>query len=141
MNDLTTIFNTEESKFNFLKGLIYLAKADGNVDPIERSFFINAGVNLDISEKNIDELNKLFDVEEYAIELEFSNRIQGKLLLQEGIQLCYLDGKYDIEEQAIVAYMGELLQIDDDSIEEIENWVLEGVKWRERGYAMLRDGE
>ena len=141
MNDLTTIFDTEESKFNFLKGLIYLAKADGNVDDQERNFFLNAAANLNINEKYINKLNSLFDTEEYAIELEFSNRVQGRLLLQEGIQLCYLDGKYDIEEQAIIAHMGELLQIDDDTIEKIENWVLEGIQWRERGYAMLRDGE
>jgi tellurite resistance protein len=141
MNQFNSILSSENSKYNFLKGLIYLAKADGQVDSDEKAFFIETGRQLNLAECKLVELDELFDAEEYAVELEFENKVQGNLLLQEGVQLCFLDGKYDVEEKAMIAYMGELLLIEEKKIIEIEEWVMEGVEWRERGYSILKEGE
>lgn len=135
--ELYEILNTEKSKFNFLKGLLYLAKADGEIEIEEQQFFKNIAHNFSLDQVSIKEIETLFNAKEYTIEIEFEEQKQALLLLQEGIQLCHMDGKYELEEQATIYQIADLLSIDSDKVEKIENWVDEGIKWRNEGRKMI----
>ena len=47
------LFQTNEAKMNFVKGLIRISKADGGISPEEQTFFIDAARGLGISEEDI----------------------------------------------------------------------------------------
>ena len=42
------LFQTTEAKMNFVKGLIRISKADGEISPEEQTFFIDAARGLGI---------------------------------------------------------------------------------------------
>ena len=47
------LFQTTEAKMNFVKGLIRISKADGEISPEEQTFFIDAARGLGIPENDI----------------------------------------------------------------------------------------
>ena len=47
------LFQTNEAKMNFVKGLIRISKADGEISPEEQIFFIDAARGLGIPENDI----------------------------------------------------------------------------------------
>ena len=47
------LFQTTEAKMNFVKGLIRISKADGEISPEEQIFFIDAARGLGIPENDI----------------------------------------------------------------------------------------
>lgn len=131
------VLNTEESRYNFLLGILYLAKADGEISQDERSYFSNAVSGFELGEGYRKNIETLFDAVDYPIEIAFENSKQSRLLIQEGVQLCHMDGKYDLDEQALIYQMAEQLDIDEKIVESIEDWVKEGMAWRDRGNQMI----
>ena len=137
MIDLNQVFKTEELKVNFLKGLLNIAKADGNVADEELFFFKNAAISLEISEEQINELIAIAVSIDNAIDLNFENKQQAIMLLREGIQLCYIDNKYGEKERQIIANIAKHLKVSTNTLDKIEHWVSEGINWIDRGNDLL----
>jgi hypothetical protein len=143
MINILEILNSQTSRINFIKGLIYLSRAQEiseakkGIDPEERVFLRNAMISLGINEEEMGKLENLIDLDEINIDLVFDNKRQALFFLREGIQVCYVDGQYTQPEKDMIYNMGNLLGIDKGHIISIEEWVLEGIEWAERGNKFL----
>ena len=83
------LFQTNEAKMNFVKGLIRISKADGGISPEEQTFFIDAARGLGISEEDIAMLPAVMNQKE-KISLAFASRSEVLCFLREALQLCML---------------------------------------------------
>ena len=143
MLNILEILNTQTSRINFIRGLIYLSRAQEisevkkGIEPEERVFLRNAMISLSIPEKEMEELEELIDLDNIDIDLQFNNKKQALFFIREGIQVCYVDGQYTELERDMIYDMGDLLGIGKEKIVEIENWALEGIRWVERGNKLL----
>lgn len=96
------LFQTNEAKMNFVKGLIRISKADGGISPEEQTFFIDAARGLGISEEDIAMLPAVMNQKE-KISLGFASRGEVLCFLREALQLCMVDDEYsDAERKEIM---------------------------------------
>lgn len=130
------ILKTMEAKTNFIKGLIRLAKADGEIAAGEERYFLSAASELGLDEKSIDEIGRSI-ISNAPISIEFLSDLEKLIFFREGIQLCALDESYDVNEKKEVRALAAELDIPEAIIEEIEAWVAEGMEWRHRGDDLL----
>ena len=96
------LFQTNEAKMNFVKGLIRISKADGGISPEEQTFFIDAARGLGISEEDIAMLPAVMN-QDAEIPLAFASRSEVLCFLREALQLCMVDDEYsDAERKEIM---------------------------------------
>ena len=131
-----TAFNTSADKLNYLKGLIRIAKCNGEIAPEEQTYYLMAANNMQLSVEGIQELNSLWN-EDSDINISFTTEYDKLFFLQEAIQLCCVDGSYDDVEKREIAVIADELGINPDYLKEIYAWVLEGLEWKQRGEEML----
>lgn len=130
------ILKNEIDKINYLKGLIRVSKADGVVEESEKMYFQLAATGLNLSEQIKENLQSYWEKEDGKA-LEFTDKRIALFFLQEAIQICYVDNKYDHLEKNEIKKIAEELNIDTDSLVSIENWVEEGYKWKAKGADLL----
>lgn len=147
MINIMDVLYTEKSRINFIKGLVFLSKAQEisegltGIDPEEMLFLENAMNGLQIPQHEREKIIEIISAEKFDIEIEFDNPTQALFFIREGVQICYVDGSYDLPEKEMIYKMGEMLGVNKNKIEEIENWVLEGIKWTEKGNKLIGMGE
>lgn len=137
--DFREVIKTEESRKNFVKGLIHLSKVDGVISEEESQYYIGACYNLGLKEEDIAEIQGYIYSND-AINIEFKTMKEKILFFREAIQLCSVDGIYDTREKLEIRKMAEQLQVSTQIIEEIESWVDEGMVWKDRGDLLLELG-
>lgn len=134
--DFKKIINSNESRINFIKGLIHLAKADGVILPEEQQYFIGAAYTLELSENDICELLKTIESNEPVI-FNFESMQQKLLFIREAIQLCCIDNDYDENEQKEIYKIAKEFNIPQEHIKKIEQWVFDGIEWKNKGDEFL----
>lgn len=134
---LNEIYVSNHSKMSFLKGLINLAKVDGQIEESEIDILKNVAITMGLDYENIITLEMDARSDQNLIELNFDNKKQALLLIREGIQLCYIDGKYEASEKRMINIFAEILKISDVSVHKVESWVKEGIEWSDRGKLLL----
>jgi len=135
--NINEILNTYDSKLNFMKGIVSLAKVDGTVDMEEQQFFINAMMTLNISSEDINTLTKELACTNIDKEITFDNKKQSLFFLKEAIQLCYCNNVYSEEEQKLIKEFTDKLNLSRETLKVIENWALEGFMWAQKGEKIL----
>lgn len=75
------LFQTTEAKMNFVKGLIRISKADGEISPEEQIFFIDAARGLGIPENDIAILPAVM-TQTKEIPLTFASRQEALCFLR-----------------------------------------------------------
>ncbi len=138
---INQLLTTNDSKVNFLKGLIAVIKADGIIHQLEKDFFSEFSVNIGLSERELKTINDLFISNDIDINLSFDNQDQKMFFLKEALQLCYIDGKYHNKEKALIKKIGENLGISEVKIKEIEKWTFEGLNWYKNGLKIFNLSE
>ena len=123
------LFQTNEAKMNFVKGLIRISKADGGISPEEQTFFIDAARGLGISEEDIAMLPAVMNQKE-KISLCF---------LREALQLCMVDDEYSDAERKEIMELAQTFSIEPERVHALETWVQEGIEWKARGDKLLED--
>lgn len=131
MLDLYQILDTTESRFNFMKGLIRIAKADGTIAKEEITTFNNLGKSMGLDEFTMNELNKLIKSNE-SFTITFEKKEQKLAFLIEALQLCYIDGHYTDDERTELDNIAHELNISNDALIEIEKWVIDGIEWSKK---------
>ncbi|HDK7156403.1 TPA: hypothetical protein PTV43_003985 [Clostridium botulinum] len=134
--DIKEILKTDNSKLNFMKGLIRLSKIDGNVSDEEKLFFTQAAMQLKMTNESISLLENYWYTTD-KIEVFFKTKMESLFFIREAIQLCAVDGSYDDNEKKEIRVLGKELKLLDTSIDEIENWVEDGLKWQALGDRMI----
>lgn len=130
------ILNSMESKENFLKGLIRLAMLDGTVSDEEKNYFLLSAKGFGLSDESILELNKYFTGTE-KINISFETKPEKLFFIREGIQICAVDGRYDEKEREEIRILSNELNISNEEVTKLENWVTEGLEWQERGNKLI----
>lgn len=128
-----------EDRVPFVKFMAYIAQVDSAVTPEEKQVIDNVLMAWNLSE---DIVREVYDVLENGADLEalcgqFKNRKSGYLLVQELITLAILDGCYDETERSAVIKIATCLGVSRSRMEELEQWVRDGVEWREKGLALI----
>ena len=134
--NIREILKTEDSKLNFLRGLIRLSKIDGNVSDEEKLFFSQTAVQLEMKEESISLLENCCLSDE-KIEVEFKTKRESLFFIQQAVQLCAMDGVYHDNEIKEIKLLGNELGLLESSIEKIEIWVEDGLKWQALGENLL----
>lgn len=127
MLNLFSILDTKESKYEFMKGLIRVAKADGVIAEEEMVFFNNLGNSMGVDEISMNELHSIISSNEVCT-LEFEKEYKLAFLI-EVLQLCYIDGNYSEKEKMEIFKIAKELNISLDTMQQIEKWVIEGMEW------------
>lgn len=143
MANLLEVFNDEISRVNFMRGLINLAKAEesregsAGINTEEMNFLKNSMLALNLSEQSQRELEAIVRSNENNVNVSFESKRQALFFLREGVQICYVEGRYYQAEKDMIMEMANLLCISKDSVKKIESWVQEGLEWSSRGIELL----
>lgn len=135
--DINKVLETKESRINFMKGLIALAKIDGIVDENEQEFFVGAMNSLNIGDEDINKLSDELVSHDIDKEISFNNKKQSLFFLKEAIQLCYCDNNYSEKEKDLIKEFAEKLEVSEKALSSIEEWALEGYMWCKKGEKLL----
>lgn len=134
--DVNAVLKTYSGKINFLKGLIRLSKCDGVVDDNELLFFQQAASAFGLGEDAKLELNSCWETNT-PISVEFENIQQRNFFFIQAIQLCWIDGSYTDREKEEIRQLAGETDTPIKTIEDIEEWVHEGIVWNEKGNMLL----
>ena len=143
MADIMEILNSDESRMHFIKGLINLSKAQeiragkNTISDEELSMLRNAMIALNIPEDSQKALESSIYSNENIIDIEFESKKQALFFLREGLQICYVEGQYYVEEKEMMGEMAKKLGVSEEKLEQLEKWVLEGIEWVHRGDKLL----
>lgn len=133
--NINDILKTEESRKSFLIGLVFLSRVDG-VDESEKIFFANAAAGLNLSEESQNEVNLSWTKEEMP-ELKFEDKKAALFFIMQAIQLSNVDNSYTERERAYIYNTATKLGLSNESVEKIELWVEEGLRWQAEGVKLL----
>ena len=143
MADIMEILNSDDSRMHFIKGLINLSKAQeiragkNTISDEELTMLRNAMIALNIPANAQKELESLIYSSENIIDIEFESKKQALFFLREGLQICYVEGQYYIEEKEMMGEMAKKLGVSDKKLAQLEQWVIEGIEWVHRGDKLL----
>lgn len=130
------ILHTEESKLNFIKGLIRLAKADGIIDSNEIVFYKQVAVGLGMSNNSINEIEYFHNTDE-KICFSFSSNEEKMFFIIQAVQLCWMDNEYVDSERQEMRSICKELGISEEALIQVEKWVQQGVEWNKSGDKLL----
>ena len=130
MINMFDILTTEKSRINFVKGLVYISKADeiskgtSGINAEEMEALKSVMKTLSISEEEKFKIVKLINSNKIDLKIEFDNDRQSLFFLREAIQVCYVEACYSQAEKNMIYKMGKMIGISKDKIEEIEDWAI-----------------
>lgn len=130
------VLTTTESKLNFLKGLIRVAKSDSVLTETELNFYKQAACSMGLSEGDIESLDKCWTNLE-KIHFQFKTSKEKMFFIIQAVQLCWIDDDYAEAERTEMRIISEELNISLKSLKQVEAWVEEGMKWNKKGDELL----
>ena len=123
---------------------LIMKKRNGSIlSEEEISFMKSVATGMGLIEENIQLLQNASEYDLYSdlgkefFSLQFETKYQSVFFLREAVQLCYIDGVYHESEKKEIEKITEELGVSLTTLKEIEDWVVDGMKWRERGDALL----
>ena len=137
MSILHEVFDTEESRLNFILGCIRVSKCNDRFHEKERNFIMKSSLALGLNEKSGERIDKAMLNEFERMDLVFSTKKQKILFIKEMIDLCYYDGHYDSVEKEEISIISKSLNILESTVTEIEQWILSGIEWNKKGEKIL----
>lgn len=131
-------FETSMDKLNYLKGLIRLSKCNGEMTLEEQNYYAIAANNMGLSAEELQEINSLW-TDNAPISISFTSKYHELFFIQEAIQICCIDGKYDEVEKNEIRLIAKEWGISQCDVDDIYSWVLEGIEWKQRGEELLKN--
>ncbi len=134
--DVNAILTTEVGKVNFLKGLIRLAKCDGELPEEELMFYQKAADAMGLGEEAKKMIDSMKDSRE-KIDVNFKTNKEKMFFLIQAVQLCWIDNKYVDSERQEMRMITNELGVSLGALDKVEKWVSEGIEWNKRGDKLL----
>ena len=134
----------EEDRLVFVKIMAYIAQIDNKTSLEEKHVIDDMIFTWRINEQGI---NDIYEILEKGTDLEIllssiQNKKTGYLLIQELVTLASIDNNYDNIEKEAISKIASKLAISSTRVKSIEQWVSEGINWRERGLKLIQpEGE
>lgn len=140
MIDLTkerdmTLLNmmSDEDKLIFVKTLVRLADADGNIDEGEKEFITKLFKVFGLSETLADEIKATTDEEVIKLTANISSRQVAMELIKEMCMLANSDGDLSDREIVFIGKVGLAMNLELEKVEQISQWVIDRIVWLEKG--------
>lgn len=128
---LNEMITSKEEKAMLIYGLTRVMHADGSLSDSEFAFLEQISLALDCEKVDAEE-NKVA-----GKKMHFDDSRTCMFFLTQAVQLCYVDGKYDVAEKNELKLMCEEMGISESALLKVENWVEEGIAWNNRGMNLL----
>ena len=132
--DMYAILHTKDSKINFLKGLIRIAKCDSVIDDNEQRFYNQAAYTMGLGQEDVQLLEECRNMEG-KIDIFFESSKEKMFFLTQAVQLCWIDGEYTDSEKVEIHCLAEEMGISQSALEAVEDWAYE--VWNKKGDELL----
>ncbi len=134
-NDMSYLAEmSEDDKITFIKVMVRLARADGNVDDGEKEFITELAKAFEISPEHAAEIKLMKSDDEIV---EESKKIKSRRVAMELIkEMCMLansDGDLSDRETLLIGRVGQAMGLELEKIEQISQWVIDRIVWLEEG--------
>lgn len=126
---------SHDEKEALLKLVGFLATSDDEVAPEERKFVLDLAHDLNVSAEGVFKQGVGDDLDELCS--PFDRDSAKKVALVELVDLALTDAEYFAEEKAAVRRVAEQMDISEDVVEKIEDWVRRGQQWHQEGRDLL----
>jgi len=128
----------DHQKTIFLKTLLFASKIDGEVDSGEVQYIKKMSVKYKVSD-----IKKIFEpISEGGLlmELKCLTRREWALeLIKELFRLGHEDSDLGDEEVLFIGRVGRALNVEVEKIEQISNWVIDYLIWKEQGKIIFEE--
>ena len=127
-------------KIPFLKAVLFIAKADADVDLSELTFFQDLSRYLGLSDMELSNTQTIIMSGKESLEESLSEITEYKTklrLIYEMTTLSFADGVYDPAEKEVVHKSAEFLHVPEEKVKEIEKVVLEAAELRKKTEQIL----
>lgn len=121
-----------EEQRAMLELLIYMAKADGKITDVEEQVLQNYAT---LTQIDFDTLDGNYMPEELVARLHSPKA--RFIVLQEVLRIAHIDGYFAEDEQQAVLDLAAEMGVPLDYLQEIESWVVEGLRWVWRGEELM----
>jgi len=130
----------DRQKTVFLKTLLFASKIDGKVEDSEIKYIKKMA-----SKYKVSDIKKIFEPTMEAdlfFELKCLNE-RGWLLelIKELFRLAHSDDDLGDAEVLFIGRLGKALNIETEKVEQISNWVVDYLVWREQGKIIFEENE
>ncbi|MBW2186461.1 MAG: TerB family tellurite resistance protein [Deltaproteobacteria bacterium] len=137
MLELKNVFSSDEARYNFILACIRVAAADDEICEEESEYLTYVAQEIGLG---LDRVSDAFIAAKDGAEVvRFETRKESLTILKELISLCHIDGNYSASEKAEICKIASELNIEQASIDAIEDWVSEGTAWVENGKALVEN--
>lgn len=128
----------DHQKTIFLKTLLFASKIDGEVDSGEVQYIKKMSVKYKVSD-----IKKIFEpISEGGLLMELKCLTQREWaleLIKELFRLGHEDGDFGDEEVLFIGRVGRALNVEVEKIEQISNWVIDYLIWKEQGKIIFEE--
>ncbi len=134
--EIRDVIKTEESRINYLRGLIRIAESDKNKTSAEEGFIYKIA---EIIGASYDEIWQAENEQEseYPLSIQFVTKQEKMLFLMQALYMCWLDDDYSDSEREEIVAIGDELGVDPSEIDSIESWIKRGIDWLRTGASLL----
>lgn len=130
------VIKTEDSRINYLRGLIRIAECDKDKNSVEEGYIYRIAEILGASYSEIWQAEQYQEKDSQA-RICFVTKQEKHLFLMQALYMCWLDDDYSDAERKEIMVIGDELGIDPTKIEEIESWVKQGIEWMRAGSELI----
>jgi len=124
---------------NLAKAVLICAKGDGVLAPEERNWLVGRAACY--GDRDAYEFAKTYQADEDLLEVLAQDPILDKnlrrIIIYVAIQTCAADGEYHPDERAQIHKMAKYIGIEEDVVNQIEEFCLEEAKMREKRIALM----
>lgn len=134
-NDMSYLSEmNEDDRVIFLKVLVRLAKADGQIDDGEKSFITELARVFEIPASRAEEIRSAVNDDDVVEEAKkIKNRRVSMELVKEMCMLANSDGDLSDRETLLIGRVGRAMGLELEKIEQIGQWVIDRIVWLEEG--------
>lgn len=130
------VINTEESRINYLKGLIRIAESDKNKTSVEEGYIYKIAEIIGASYSEIWQAEEQQNNND-PIGINFATKQEKSLFLMQALYMCWLDDEYSDAERKEIIKIGNDFGIDLAEIKTIESWIKQGIEWMSAGAELI----
>ncbi len=129
--------------FASIRLMICVGHADGYMGEKElaRIYQLVDSEHFSLRERQIlmDDVDEPKQPETIIADMADLSRVQKLSLLRKLYQIALIDRKLTAAEQREIRRIGRLLGIEEEKLQQVEDWILEGILWRERWKQIVGD--
>ena len=134
--EIRDVIKTEDSRINYLRGLIRIAESDNKKTSAEAEFIYKIADIIGASYSEIWHAERQTE-NEINTGIHFETKQEKMLFLIQALHECWLDDDFSEAEHEEIIKIGNELEIDQTEVEAVEAWVKQGIEWMRAGAELI----